>query len=71
MLLSLDRPFLTKRAPPANPILHRHAGESLGLHNIAQRLHLVYGKDSGLSVDGSPGQGLVVTLSIHLQRKGD
>ncbi|WP_366291389.1 sensor histidine kinase [Paenibacillus sp. AN1007] len=57
--------------PPANPILHRHAGESLGLHNIAQRLHLVYGKDSGLSVDGSPGQGLVVTLSIHLQPKGD
>ncbi|WP_434748341.1 sensor histidine kinase [Paenibacillus amylolyticus] len=56
--------------PPANPILHRHAGESLGLHNIAQRLYLVYGKDSGLSVDGSPGQGLVVTLSIHLQRKG-
>ncbi|MDT0125038.1 sensor histidine kinase [Paenibacillus sp. RRE4] len=57
--------------PPANPILHGHAGESLGLQNIAQRLHLVYGKDSGLSVDGSPGQGLVVTLSIHLQRKGD
>ncbi|WP_308723015.1 sensor histidine kinase [Paenibacillus polysaccharolyticus] len=57
--------------PTANPILHRHAGESLGLHNIAQRLHLVYGKDSGLTVDGSPGQGLVVTLSIHLQRKGD
>ncbi|GGH63562.1 histidine kinase [Paenibacillus silvae] len=56
---------------PSNPILHRHAGDSLGLHNIAQRLRLIYGEDSGLSVDGSPGQGLVVTLSIHLQPKGD
>lgn len=54
-----------------NPILHRHAGDSLGLHNIAQRLRLIYGKDSGLSVDGSLGQGLAVTLSIHLHPRGE
>ncbi|PYE47291.1 sensor histidine kinase [Paenibacillus barcinonensis] len=59
-----------EQSQPSNPILHRHAGDSLGLHNIAQRLRLIYGEDSGLSVDGSAGQGLVVTLSIHLHSKG-
>ncbi|WP_342571659.1 sensor histidine kinase [Paenibacillus sp. FSL R5-0749] len=51
--------------------LRCHAGDSLGLNNIAQRLRLIYGEGGSLSIDGSPGQGLVVTISIQLLPKGD
>ncbi|MEC0126028.1 sensor histidine kinase [Paenibacillus pabuli] len=56
---------------PANEALRGHAGDSLGLNNIAQRLRLIYGESASLSIDGSPGQGLVVTISIQLLPKGE
>lgn len=56
---------------PAHEALRCHAGDSLGLNNIAQRLRLIYGESGSLSIDGSPGQGLVVTISIQLLPKGD
>ncbi|MGV2965140.1 sensor histidine kinase [Paenibacillus sp. AGC30] len=56
---------------PSNEALRCHAGDSLGLNNIAQRLRLMYGEGGSLSIDGSPGQGLVVTISIQLLPKGD
>lgn len=56
---------------PSNEALRCHAGDSLGLNNIAQRLRLMYGEGGSLSIDGSPGQGLVVTISIQLLSKGD
>jgi two-component system sensor histidine kinase YesM len=56
---------------PSNEVLRCHAGDSLGLNNIAQRLRLMYGEGGSLSIDGSPGQGLVVTISIQLLPKGD
>lgn len=56
---------------PSNEALRCHAGDSLGLNNIAQRLRLMYGEGGNLSIDGSPGQGLVVTISIQLLPKGD
>ncbi|MGV2885824.1 cache domain-containing sensor histidine kinase [Paenibacillus taichungensis] len=56
---------------PSNQALRCHAGDRLGLNNIAQRLRLMYGEGGSLSVDGSPGQGLAVTISIQLQPKGE
>ncbi|WP_433749794.1 sensor histidine kinase [Paenibacillus amylolyticus] len=56
---------------PSNEALRCHAGDSLGLNNIAQRLRLIYGEGGSLSIDGSPGQGLVITISIQLLPKGD
>ncbi|WP_339298916.1 sensor histidine kinase [Paenibacillus sp. FSL R5-0623] len=56
---------------PSNEALRCHAGDSLGLNNIAQRIRLMYGEGGSLSIDGSPGQGLVVTISIQLLPKGD
>lgn len=56
---------------PSNKALRCHAGDRLGLNNIAQRLRLMYGEGGSLSVDGSPGQGLAVTVSIQLQPKGE
>jgi two-component system sensor histidine kinase YesM len=56
---------------PSSETLRCHAGDRLGLNNIAQRLRLMYGEGSSLSVDGSPGQGLAVTISIQLQPKGE
>ncbi|MBT2282260.1 sensor histidine kinase [Paenibacillus polymyxa] len=56
---------------PSSQALRCHAGDSLGLNNIAQRLRLIYGEGGSLSIDGSPGQGLVITISIQLLPKGD
>ncbi|WP_339190178.1 sensor histidine kinase [Paenibacillus sp. FSL R5-0490] len=56
---------------PSSQALRCHAGDSLGLNNIAQRLRLMYGEGGSLSIDGSLGQGLVVTISIQLLPKGD
>ncbi|WP_315794289.1 sensor histidine kinase [Paenibacillus sp. BIC5C1] len=56
---------------PSNEALRCHAGDRLGLNNIAQRLRLMYGEGGSLSVDGSPGQGLAVTISIQFQPKGE
>ncbi|MNW61244.1 Histidine kinase-, DNA gyrase B-, and HSP90-like ATPase [compost metagenome] len=56
---------------PSSQALRCHAGDSLGLNNIAQRLRLIYGEGGSLSIDGSPGQGLVVTISIQILPKGD
>ncbi|WP_433707819.1 cache domain-containing sensor histidine kinase [Paenibacillus illinoisensis] len=56
---------------PSSEFLRCNAGGHLGLTNIAQRLHLIYGQGASLSVDGSLGQGLAVTITIPLQEKGD
>ena len=54
---------------PSSEFLRCNAEGSLGLSNIAQRLHLIYGQGASLSVDGSLGQGLAATITIPLQEK--
>ncbi|MFC4599469.1 sensor histidine kinase [Cohnella hongkongensis] len=54
------------RTPPSYQGWQRDDGGGLGLVNIAQRIMLIYGDRGELTVDGSPGQGLAVTISIRL-----
>jgi len=42
----------------------------LGLSNIAQRIMLIYGDRGEVTVDGSLGQGLAVTIAIKLEGTG-
>ncbi len=42
--------------------------EHNGLHNIARRLYLLYGTDSGLDIMNLETQGLQVTIRINLER---
>ncbi|SFE94214.1 two-component system, sensor histidine kinase YesM [Paenibacillus algorifonticola] len=51
---------------PANQSLQLSDQDKLGLNNIFQRIVLMYDKGSSLTVDGSPGQGLAVTITIPL-----
>lgn len=42
--------------------------EHNGLHNIARRLYLLYGTDSGLDIMNLETEGLLVTIRINLER---
>ena len=46
------------------------AAHSVGLHNIQQRLKLIYGSGYGLHITSQPGAGTTVTVRLPLQ-KGD
>jgi two-component system sensor histidine kinase YesM len=46
------------------------ATQSVGLHNIQQRLKLIYGSGYGLHITSQPGAGTTVTVRLPLQ-KGD
>ncbi|RXZ80280.1 sensor histidine kinase [Paenibacillaceae bacterium] len=50
--------------------LQRNDGDELGLNNIYQRILLIYGDKGSLTIDGSPGQGLAVTITIRMQGTG-
>ena len=41
-----------------------HDTRSIGLYNINQRIHLLYGENYGLDITSSPGVGTTVTLCI-------
>lgn len=45
--------------------------ERLGLHNIARRLRLQYGENSGLQIQNYEGQGFKVILWIEQKQKGE
>ncbi|OMF93586.1 sensor histidine kinase [Paenibacillus sp. FSL R7-0337] len=55
---------------PSMNSLRRSEEESLGLRNIGQRIKLLYGEGGSLTVDGSPGQGLAVTITITIPESG-
>jgi two-component system sensor histidine kinase YesM len=55
------------RTPPSYQGWQREDGGGLGLSNIAQRIMLIYGDKGELTVDGSPGTGLAVTIAIRLE----
>lgn len=40
--------------------------KSIGLYNINQRIHLLYGEEFGLTVESSPGEGTTVVLTLPL-----
>lgn len=48
--------------------IHERISESEhnGLHNIARRLYLLYGTDSGLQITNLETEGLLVTIRINL-----
>ncbi len=56
---------------PSYQSLKSNDGDKLGLNNIYQRIRFIYGEAGSLIVDGSPGQGLAVTISIRIQDMGD
>lgn len=39
-----------------------------GMHNVQERIQLMYGHDFGLTIDSSPGEGTVVTVRIPFER---
>lgn len=39
-----------------------------GMHNVQERIQLMYGQDYGLTIDSSPGEGTVVTVRIPFER---
>lgn len=47
------------------------AGEHIGLHNIARRLYLQYGSESGLELVNTEGQGLEVIVKIWQNGRDD
>lgn len=49
-----------------NQSLQLSGQDELGLSNIFQRIVLMYDKGGSLAVDGSPGQGFAVTITIPL-----
>ncbi|WP_340023861.1 sensor histidine kinase [Paenibacillus sp. FSL K6-1096] len=55
---------------PSMESLRRSDEDSLGLRNIGQRIKLLYGEGGSLTVDGSPGQGLAVTIMITIPESG-
>ncbi|WP_239615072.1 cache domain-containing sensor histidine kinase [Cohnella mopanensis] len=58
------------RTQPSYQSWRREGEHGLGLSNIAQRIMLTYGENGDLSIDGSLGQGLAVTIAIRLQETG-
>jgi two-component system sensor histidine kinase YesM len=54
---------------PSYQSLQRNDEDELGLNNIYQRILLIYGEGGSLTVEGSLGQGLAVTITIPLQEK--
>jgi two-component system sensor histidine kinase YesM len=58
------------RTQPSYQSWRREGEHGLGLSNIAQRIMLTYGENGDLSIDGSLGQGLAVTIVIRLQETG-
>ncbi len=44
--------------------LNKEQPSSVGLPNIARRIHLVYGETASCAIDSMPGQGTVVSLLI-------
>ncbi|WP_186438460.1 cache domain-containing sensor histidine kinase [Cohnella terricola] len=58
------------RTLPSYQGYQRDDRSGLGLSNIAQRIMLIYGDKGELTVDGSLGQGLAVTISIRLVETG-
>ncbi len=55
---------------PSYQSLQANHEDKLGLNNICQRIRLIYGERGSLSVDGSPGQGLAVTITIPIHANG-
>ncbi|OLS35603.1 hypothetical protein BTR25_19285 [Bacillus sp. MRMR6] len=47
----------------------KHNG--MALSNVHERLQLLYGKESGLTIDGEEQQGFFVKLTLPLQRQGE
>ncbi|WP_256760985.1 sensor histidine kinase [Cohnella sp. WQ 127256] len=58
------------RTQPSYQSWERDDQQSLGLSNIAQRIMLIYGENGELTIDGSLGQGLAVTITIRLLETG-
>ena len=40
--------------------------KSIGLYNINQRIHLLYGEEYGLTLESEPGKGTTVVLTLPL-----
>mgnify|MGYP001175464299 CR=1 FL=1 len=57
------------QAQPSYQSWRREEGNGLGLSNIAQRIRFIYGMHGDMTIDGSLGQGLAVTIGIKLQGK--
>ncbi|WP_182299862.1 cache domain-containing sensor histidine kinase [Cohnella cholangitidis] len=58
------------RTQPSYQSWRREGEHGLGLSNIAQRIRFIYGEQGDLTIDGSLGQGLAVTITIRLQETG-
>jgi len=56
---------------PSSTSLQGSGETGLGLANISQRIKLQYGDSGSVSVDGSPGQGLAVTITIAIPKEGE
>lgn len=39
-----------------------------GMHNVQERIQLMYGHDFGLTIDSAPGEGTVVTVRIPFEQ---
>jgi len=57
------------QAQPSYQSWRREGRNGLALSNIAQRIRFIYGERGEVTIDGSPGQGLAVTIAIRLQGK--
>ncbi|QJD87756.1 sensor histidine kinase [Cohnella herbarum] len=58
------------RTQPSYQSWRREGQSGLGIPNIAQRIMFIYGERGDLTIDGSLGQGLAVTITIRIQETG-
>ena len=49
----------------------KNIGKGYGLFNVDQRIKLVFGDDYGLKIEGAPGVGTTVKISIPVMDKAD
>lgn len=61
-IASLNRSI--QKQPSAESWQNKHG---LGLSNIYQRIIFIYGERGDMSIDGSPGEGVAVTVTIPIQ----
>lgn len=50
---------------------HSHNGRHIGLWNINRRIQLSYGKNYGLQITGSTGQGACITITLPILMQED
>ena len=63
---------LRQQTPPPSPALEKDDDAPhhfIGLLNVHQRIQSYYGKEYGLSIESSPGEGTIIDIQIPYRRK--